>query len=120
MPKNDVHHLKIGALNCHGLHDKIDYPEVQNFISSCDIFGVSETWFGENDKADVDGFQFYPLNRKKCKGPTKGGIGLFIKNNLKEHIKLQDDISCENFMWCKLSKNYFRFQEDLYVCVVYI
>ena len=23
-------------------------------------------------------------------------------------------------MWCKLSKNYFRFQEDLYVCVVYI
>ena len=120
MPKNDVHHLKIGALNCHGLHDKIDCPEVQSLISSCDIFGVSETWFGENDKADVDGFQFYPLNRKKCKGPTKGGIGLFYKNNLKEHIKLQDDISCENFMWCKLSKNYFRFQEDLYVCVVYI
>ena len=120
MPACKVHHLKIGALNCHGLREKIDYPEVQDLVSSCDIFGVSETWFDKNDDAHVDGFEYYPLNRRKSKGPTKGGIGLFIKNNLKEHIKLQDDISCENFLWCKLSRNYFGLNEDLYLCVVYI
>ena len=41
--------FKIGALNCQGLRDKIDFPEVQDLIRSCDIFGVCETWLGDED-----------------------------------------------------------------------
>ena len=75
--------IKIGALNCQGLRDKIDYLEVQNLISSCDIFGVTETWYGDDDNNHVKGYGYYPLNRKKDnikqKGGPRGGIGIFIK-----------------------------------------
>ena len=99
--------LKIGALNCHGLRDKIDYPEVHQLISSFDIFGVTETWLEHNDDIHIDGFKFYPLNRKKTKddkGSQRGGIGIFIKNDLKEHVKLQDNLSCENFFGANCRK----------------
>ena len=61
MSKQNTYSLKIGALNCQGLRDKIDYPEVRKLISSCDIFGVTETWFGKNDDPCIKGFNFYPL-----------------------------------------------------------
>ena len=31
--------LKIGALNCHGLKEKIDYPEFSKLIGDTEIFG---------------------------------------------------------------------------------
>ena len=66
---------------------------------------------------------YYPLNRKKDnikqKGGPRGGIGIFIKNDLKEHVKIRYDLSCENFIWCKMSKKYFGFHDDLYIGVVY-
>ena len=113
--------LNIGALNCQGLKDKIDFPEVYNLISSCDIFGTSETWLGENNKTDVsiDNFTFYPLNRKKIKGASRGGIGIFIKNSLKDYVKIRYDISCENFIWCKLKKKDFGYRDDVYIGFVY-
>ena len=116
--------LKIGALNCQGLKDKLDFPEVYNLFSSCDIFGVTETWLGEDDEDDcfLDGYKFFPLSRKKMKkekGATRGGIGLFVKNEWKEHIKMRYDISCENYLWCKISKSFFGFHDDLYVAIVY-
>ena len=83
--------LKIGALNCQGLKEKLDDPELLDLLSSCDIFGVSETWFGDKDSKDVDisNYKFYPYNRKKIKGTIlRGGVGLFIKANLKQHIKI--------------------------------
>ena len=75
--------IKVGALNCQGLKEKIDYPEVQNLISSCDIFGVTETWYGENDEGYVEGYEYFPFNRGNEKGAPRGGIGVFIKNNLR-------------------------------------
>ena len=113
--------MKIGALNCQDLRDKIDYPEVQNLISSCDIFGVTETWFGSDDKGYLEGYEYYPMNREteKGKGAPRGGIGLFVKNELKEHIKIRNDLSCENFLWCKVSKKCLGFHDDLYICIIY-
>ena len=75
-------------LNCHGLLDKLDCPNVIDLISKHDIFCVSETWIRENDQVYIPGFEYFPLNRKKCKGPIKGGIGLFIRDNLRDFIKM--------------------------------
>ena len=47
MPKLDMEPskiLRLGAINCHGMKEKIDYPEFYNLVSNEDIFGVSETW----------------------------------------------------------------------------
>ncbi len=58
-------HLNLGALNCHGLKEKFDLPEMIDLITSCDIFGVNETWLTDNDdEVDIPGFSFYSLNRK--------------------------------------------------------
>ena len=101
--------FKIGALNCQGLRDKIDFPEVQDLIRSCDIFGVSETWLGDEDDCYLDDFKFYPFNRKNSNRARRGGIGLFIKNKWKEHIKIRYDLSSEIVLWCKMAKKIFQF-----------
>ena len=115
-----MENLKIGTLNCQGIKRKIDDPEFIKTISTEDIFGVSETWLNENDKIDIPGFKFYPLNRKKEKGATREGLGFFIKEDLKKFIKIRYDLSNENILWCKLDKNHFEYDDDLYIGTVYI
>ena len=104
--------LNIGALNCHGLADKVDFLEMENLVSSFDIFGVNETWLNDDDEIEIPGFQYYPLNRKVEKGPRRGGLGLFIRDEVKENVKLRHDRSYETF-WCKLKNNCFGFNEDV-------
>ena len=120
--------LNLGALNCHGLRDKIDLPVVINLISSCDIFGVNETWLKDDedeeedneDEISVEGFEYYPLNRKCKKGPSRGGIGVFIKNELKDNIKIRYHLSNDDVLWCCLKKKFFGYNDDVYVGIVYI
>ena len=100
--------------------EKIAFPELGELISKNDIFGVSETWLNEKDKINLPGYNFYPMSRKKEKGASRGGVGVFIKNEIKKHIKIRYDLSCENFLWCKLSKNYSGYHDDLYIGIVYI
>ena len=73
--------FKIGALNCQGLRDKIDFPEVQDLIRSCDIFGVCETWLGDEDDIYIDDFKFYPFNRKNPTGAPRGGLVYLLETN---------------------------------------
>ena len=49
-----------------------------------------------------------------------GGIGWFIREDLRKWIKIMFEMSNENFLWCKLDKHFFNFEEDLYVCSIYI
>ena len=112
--------LKIGSLNCHGMRDKVDYPEFLKLVSTTDIFGVCETWLNENDDIHLPGYKFYPQNRKKEAGPSKGGIGVFINNNIKKHVKIRYDLSSENFLICRILKKFLGFNDDTYVAIVYI
>ena len=113
--------LKIGMANCHGLLGKSDMPEFQKLVSNADIFGVCETWLNDGNSSTivVPGFNFYPLNRKKEKGMTRGGLGVFIKHKCKKHVKVLYDISTENILWCKVSRNFVNFSDDVYIGVVY-
>ena len=118
MGKERPFYLNIGALNCQGLEDKIDYPELYKTISSCDIFGTSETWLGEESEGNikVKNYEFFPLRRVKYK---RGGLGIFIKNDLIPYVKIRKDLSCENFLWCQLKKQYFGYCDDVYIGMVY-
>ena len=112
----------IGALNCQGLIDKVDQTNFLQLSEDFDIFGVSETWLktqGNNGVALPD-FSFYHISRKVKKGPVRGGVGVFIRNHLKKYVKVRYDISTENFLWCKITKEYLGYFEDLYLCFVYI
>ena len=112
--------LKVGSFNCHGLLDKVDYPDFHELALEFDILGVTETWLGKNDKVYLPNFNYIPLNRVESKGPSRGGIGFFIKSEIRKYVKIQADLNDENFMWCKVDKSYLGYNEDLYICVVYI
>ena len=83
MPTSRSDTLKIGAFNCHGLKDKIDYPDFLKLALKMDVLGVSETWLKNGDQISLPGFKFFPINRKVSKGAPRGGIGIFIKNEVK-------------------------------------
>ena len=59
---------------------------------------MCETWLGkETNKIKVPGFNYYPLNRKReKKGVTKGGLGVFIKQEIKENVAVRYDISSDD------------------------
>ena len=112
--------LKLGGFNCQGIKDKIEDPCFVKEVSKFDILGVCETWLNKNNEnLNIPNYKFYPLSRKKEKDVSRGGVGLFIKESLRKHIKILYKISSENIFFCKLDKSYFNFNEDLYVGVIY-
>lgn len=114
-----VDNVQIGALNCQGLDDKIDTPEILNLIKTTDIFGISERWLKSKDDINLPGFTFYPYNRKHIKGTPRGGVGIFIRNEVKNDVKIRYDLSSENTIWCKIMKECVSFDDDLYLGFVY-
>ena len=115
-----VQSLSIGALNCHGIIEKLDDPNFTDLVRENDIFGVSETWGKDKDSIKIPGYKFYPLHRNVSKGPVRGGIGLFVNENIKKHVKIRYDLSNVNVLWCKLEKKFFGFAEHVYIGSVYI
>ena len=81
--------IKIGALNCQGLEGKFETPEFIDMVSSCLIFGVSESWLKKGEKSiHVNDFKFYPCSRGEELGVIKGGVGLFVREDFKKWIKI--------------------------------
>ena len=106
-------------LNCHGIKNKFETPEFQKLVSSGDIFGVCETWLNDNsEQITVPGFNFYPLNRKN--EMSRGGLGVFIKHNIKEYVKVMYEKSNENILLCKIKKQFLGYDQDLYIGITYI
>ena len=114
--------LVLGALNCQGLKEKVDQQVFSDLADQMDILGVSETWLKDDQMGEdsLPGYKFYPINRKTTKGAARGGVGIFLKREIKKYVKIRYDLSNENFMWCKIKKEYLGYREDLYVCMVYI
>ena len=110
--------LKLGMLNCQGIKEKINTPEFQNMVRSEDIFGVCETWlYDKKEPIKVPGFNYYPSNRAKGE---RGGLGVFIRLEIKKFVKIREDISTEDILWCKVEKDYLNLKDDLYIGVVYV
>ena len=123
--KNDVmkSYLRVGSFNCQGIVGKMDDPVFLNDISKYDIFGVCETWLNKgNDALNIPNYKFYPLSRsnERERGQPRGGVGWFIRESLRRYIKVLYDISNENMFFCKLDKDFFNFNEDVYVGIIYI
>ena len=76
-------YLKIGHLNASSVPKHRD--EILQLLIACgfDIFGVCETFIKEHTPKSVyniDGYKFFHKNRDTA---SKGGVGLYVKNELK-------------------------------------
>ena len=84
------------------------------------MFAVNETWLSnENKNIHIEGYKFFPLCRGKEMGKNRGGIGWFIREDLRKWIKIMFEMSNENFLWCKLDKH-FLILKKTYMYVQYI
>ena len=51
---------------------------------------------------------------------SSGGISILVKSCLRKGVSIIDKESCDDFVWWKLDKTFFKMQRDIYLCSVYI
>lgn len=84
--KNNNNFLRVGHLNARSVPKHIF--EIRRIAKKCDfdIIGVSETFIKEHtplDRCNIDNYTLYKLNRTHT---TQGGVGIFVKNNIKTRV----------------------------------
>ena len=93
-----------------------------------DIILLSKTWLKPNHpyNMNLQGYTSVCLSQsctnKKAKRGS-GGLMCYIRNEIKEGIEFLNSLcsnNSEDRMWIKLSANYFGFDKDMYMCLVYI
>ena len=70
---------------------------------------------------EIPGYQYFRSDRKKRKKAKRGsgGIVVFFKKEIKSGITKIHSQNIDS-IWCKLSKNFFGLDKDLYICSTYI
>ena len=86
-----------------------------------DIICISETHIGEDENIHLNGFKCLKLCRKinKVNNRFYGGIAIFYKEELKSGIKFLNHKN-DDYIWIKLSKDFFNTKTDYYLCYAYI
>lgn len=115
--------IRIMSWNIQGLTpQKMENKEFSEFLVSnnIDILCLQETWTNNDNKIEVNNYLMYhkprPFIHKKS---NSGRIVVFIKDSLHKGIQLALSDS-DGIMWFKLDKDFFSFEEDLYLCCAYL
>ena len=116
--------LKVGSWNVNGLCSKIfDKSSDNKFleeIQSYDIIGLLETKLGDIENLNFNGYHSVYVKRPtEEKYPVSGGILILVKSSIKRGVSFIPNKSSE-LQWLKLSKEYFGFSDDLFICFAYI
>ena len=121
------YNIKICTWNANGLTINKLIDNIEHF-NDFDIILLSETWLKPNHLYDmnIQGYTSVCLSRACTNRNTKresGGLMCYIRNEIKEGIEYVNS-SCNNLsedrLWINLSANYFGFDKDLYLCLIYI
>ncbi len=121
--------LRVGAWNVDSLHTRIDgtrtckfeFHEFVGLFKNLDIFCLSETHCNSTDVLDLEGFHIVQnLRPKSAKAKRSfGGLAIGVRHSLLKGVTFLKPSHTE-FMWLKLSKTFFGFDCDIYICSVYI
>ena len=116
--------LKIGCWNINQLisrnNDKSNDTYFKKEIQSYDLFCLQEVKCKQESVLDFDGYHTFTMPRPvEKKFPVSGGMILLVNPKIRAGVKFLPSKSSE-IQWLKLSKTFFGFQNDLYVCFVYI
>ena len=94
-------------------------------ISTYDLIFLSETWISDKNKTNLDlnGYisEHIPDNKSKntTKGRFSGGISFYYKTKLRKHVKIVEKLQ-SGIILVKLEKTLFPFNDDVYICHVYM
>jgi hypothetical protein len=111
--------IKIGCWNIQGLNeDKRSDKAVLDFINNNDCAIFVETWV--NSCFDFSNHYTYCLLAQRSKhGRSKGGIVVSMRHNIRNGVKILESTE-SHLQWLKFDKTFFKLNNDVYVCVVYI
>jgi hypothetical protein len=117
--------LSFSTWNIHGLSssvlgDKTKIKDFTNNIIDTDFMFLTETW--SDKEITIPGFKAFvsdpatPHTDRACR--LSGGITLLV--NLKHEKYVSIEKKSKNYIWCKVSKDLFNNNKDLFLCGAYI
>jgi exonuclease III len=125
--KNNEFHTQNVFLECwrdvHRGMDKTNDPIFFKSIEKYDSVFLAETHLGYNSTIkNIGPFHYHPI--LVCRSVTRannryvGGLAILRKPHVKYHVKILKN-SNPDYQWIKLDKNFFGFQKDILICVLY-
>ena len=112
--------LKFLSFNVEGLESMLLDPAFNNLINLHDICILVETMRKDDSKLNLENFwdvsQVRPKDKKM--GRYAGGITILVKSHLHKGVKVAHN--SEGLLWIRLRKDFFKLQNDIFVCATYI
>ena len=94
-------------------------------VRSYDIVFLCETWTSRRNtiNLDIEGYDSAHIFGQKTPGVNKGrqsgGISVYFRKTLKQFITVIEQNKF-GIIWLKIDKTLFKFNEDIYICHIYI
>lgn len=113
----------IQGLNASAFGSKPNDPDFKERLKNIDIQILLETWTRAEDESLAPmGYKEFSISAQKSKttklGRRSGGILIWYKEELKEHVKAIK--RGDNHIWMKISSSILSCQYDIYLCAAYI
>ena len=111
--------------NINGLCRKLTDCDFLSYVNDYDILLLQETWINSkiNLNLNLNGYFCHHIFGTKSPGAKKGrysgGISVYAKNYLKDKLEIVEKNST-GLLWIKLTSELFSFNEDVFICSVYI
>ena len=80
---------------------------------------MCETKLDAYDEIKLSGHEFLSQCRKQKCFRKSGGIGVFVKDTISEHVSVVDSES-DYVLWLKLDKRAFKMNDDIFIGAIYI
>lgn len=105
--------------NVQGLFEKLKNGEIMQFLKLGDVIGVVETWLPKDFHVEISEFEFFGKGgtKRSERGRMSGGLGLFVRKDMKLKVKQCNDLGENSVLWCVLSG--IGGEEEVCVAVVY-
>ena len=101
---------------------KRELPEMIECMNKNDIVLVSETWTNEHSCIDIDNFVTFSKHRVRKKNAKRdsGGLVCYFKKGVAEGVQELKWDEYEDGMIFKLDKDYFSWENDVFLLFVYM
>ena len=122
-----INDLVLGFWNIHGFKspyyaDKFVQSDFTTILESFDIFGIAELHRPYDMPVVLPGYYIYHKTRPRVSTAKSesGGILIGMRESIRKGITIMSDISCSEYIWLKLHKDFFKLPTDLFVAYCYV
>ena len=103
------------------LENKLKLKDFTSYLNKHDIILLNETWTNDNSRIHLEGYESFSKCRfrKQRSKRDSGGIVMFVRNNIAKGVR-SVNWDFEDGALLLLKKEYFNFDEDMYIVFVYM